>query len=134
MTQDREELKRLAEAATQGEWHRCTHLQSAEKDTACPCGYRGGIWSVDLDVILLEMGGPTTPGEEGLDAPRAPRSVELANAAFIEAVRPDAVLSLLSDLEAMQEENAALKVRVARWEPSIMVSSASSSRSKEPEA
>lgn len=92
-------LEKLADEATPGEWKRCHHLMGPEQDASCPCGYRGGIWSEDKDCIILEMGGPTTPGEEGLDAPRLPRPEELANAAFIAAANPATIKALIAELK-----------------------------------
>lgn len=68
---------------TPGPWLLCRHLQSAQTDAACPCGYRGGIWGPDGDCIICEMGSEVTSGQEGLEPPRFPRDVELANARLI---------------------------------------------------
>jgi len=70
---------------TPGPWHLCRHLQSLEADAACPCGYRGGIFGGDEAGMVCEMGSTVIPGEEGLEAPRYPRPVELANARLIAA-------------------------------------------------
>lgn len=109
---DLERLAKLADEATPGEWKRCHHLMGPEQDASCPCGYRGGIWSEDKDCIILEMGGPKTPGEEGLDPPRLPRAEELANAAFIAAANPATIKTLLARVAALEEENADLKENV----------------------
>lgn len=78
---------------TPGPWKLCRHLQSAEKDAACPCGYRGGIWGADGEHIVCEMGSTATPGQEGLEPPRYERPTELANAALI-AAAPDLYAAL----------------------------------------
>jgi hypothetical protein len=85
-----EELRALAEGATPGPWTRCFHLQSAENDASCPCGYRGGIWSGDGSLIVCEMGGDSGGEGIGPPAPRAERSAELANAALICFIRNNA--------------------------------------------
>jgi hypothetical protein len=87
---------------TPGPWGLCHHLESAENDAACPCGYRGGIWGPDGERTICEMGSTLVPGEEGLEAPRYPRPVELANARLI-AAAPDlaeALDWLLASIEA----------------------------------
>ena len=86
MTKDElERLEKLAGEATAAGWKLCHHLQSAEKDASCPCGYRGGIWGPDGEHLVCEMGSTVTPGEEALTIPRYERRVELANAALIVA-------------------------------------------------
>lgn len=87
---------------TPGPWHLCTHLQSAEKDAACPCGYRGGIWGSDQEHLICEMGSTVTIGQEGLEPARYPRPTELANARLIVAAPELAVMvrELLSVHEA----------------------------------
>lgn len=84
-----------AAAFTPGPWHLCHHLESAEKDASCPCGYRGGIWGSDGEHVVCEMGSTLVVGEEGLCPPRYPRPVELANARLI-ATAPD-MLAVLED-------------------------------------
>jgi hypothetical protein len=83
-------------AFTPGPWRLCHHLQSAEKDAECPCGYRGGIWGSDEEHVVCEMGSTEHVGEEGLCPPRYPRPVELANARLI-AAAPE-LLEALSDM------------------------------------
>ena len=78
---------------TPGPWKLCFHLQSAENDASCPCGYRGGIWGNDGDHMVCEMGSTSTPGEEGLAPARYPRAIELANARLISAA-PDLLEAL----------------------------------------
>lgn len=69
-------------AHTKGPWVLCAHLIDGDK---CPCGYRGSIWGPDEQHVICEMGSTVIAGEEGLEAPRYPRAVELANAALIAA-------------------------------------------------
>lgn len=83
------------EQHTPGPWGLCHHLQSAEKDAACPCGYRGGIWGPDGEHIICEMGSTETEGQEGLSPARYDRPTELANALLI-AAAPDMLAALHS--------------------------------------
>jgi hypothetical protein len=78
---------------TPGPWHRCFHLESAENDASCSCGYRGGIWGPDEEHTICEMGSTLIKGEEGLCPPRYPRDVELANGRLI-AAAPDLLEAL----------------------------------------
>jgi len=64
-------------------WKMCHHLQSPEKDASCPCGYRGGIWGVEGETMVLEMGSTVTEGHESLTIPRYKREIEIQNAHFI---------------------------------------------------
>ena len=82
MTQDREELKRLAEAALSEPW---ATVVSGPK--------------LEADEIMVKVA-------DGRDWPVV--------AEFILAAKPQTVLSLLSDLEAMQEENGRLR-KALRW-------------------
>lgn len=86
---------------TPGPWHLCHHLESAEKDASCPCGYRGGIWGSDEEHVVCEMGSADIAGEEGLSPPRYPRAVELANARLI-AAAPDLLEALRLVLPAAE--------------------------------
>ncbi len=70
---------------TPGPWLLCHHLQDAQKDAACPCGYVGGIWGPDQENMICEMGVQVPKGEEGVSPGRYPRAVELANARLIAA-------------------------------------------------
>ena len=99
-----------AAAFTPGPWHLCHHLESAEKDASCPCGYRGGIWGSDGEHVVCEMGSTLVVGEEGLCPPRYPRPVELANARLI-ATAPE-LLAVAQRYEAW-EANLVLH---GRWE------------------
>jgi hypothetical protein len=63
-------------------WDLCRHLESAEKDTACKCGYRGGIWGDAGELLVCEM--RNCDLHEGHDMiPVGDRATQLANAAFI---------------------------------------------------
>jgi hypothetical protein len=63
-------------------WQLCHHLQSAEKDASCPCGYRGGIWGDGGELLVCEMRNCNL--HEGHDmTPVGDRATQLANAAFI---------------------------------------------------
>lgn len=63
-------------------WDLCHHLQSAEKDASCKCGYRGGIWGGDGEVLVLEMGNCNRhEGHDMVDT--GDRPTQLANAAFV---------------------------------------------------
>lgn len=63
-------------------WQLCHHLQSAEKDASCKCGYRGGIWGGEGEVLVCEMGNCNRhEGHDMVDT--GDRPTQLANAAFI---------------------------------------------------
>lgn len=97
MTQDREELKRLAEAATQGEWgvedpmDHCLTIVSNPADPVYDWKWIATCEWPDEDDHLVTS-----------------REVK-ANAAFIAAANPAAILSLLSDLEARDAEIESLR-------------------------
>lgn len=75
-------------------WGLCHHLQSEEKDKSCNCGYRGGIFGPDGEHMICEIGSTVIKGEEGLETPRYPRSIELANAKLI-AAAPELLEALI---------------------------------------
>ena len=105
MTQDREELRRLAKAATQGEWiihPRFPEYVVPEAHAERPIGGHEDD-RIDLAQYAQEIASLT------YDRHR-PKSETRATAAFIAAANPAAVLSLLSDLEAMQEALKHLQV------------------------
>lgn len=82
---------------TPGPWTLCTHLESAGKDRACGCGYRGVIFgpSHDPAMAICQPGhDPAAKGEEGTEPQRYPREVELANARLI-AASPDLLAALI---------------------------------------
>jgi hypothetical protein len=63
-------------------WNLCHHLESAEKDASCQCGYRGGIWGNKGELLVCEM--RNCDLHEGHDMIRVgSRAEQLANAAFI---------------------------------------------------
>lgn len=80
-------------------WQLCHHLQSAEKDASCPCGYRGGIWGDDGELLVCEM--RNCDLHEGHDmTPVGDRATQLANATFIvKAVNAhEAMIEALKDI------------------------------------
>lgn len=69
---------------TPGPWLRCHHLQSAEKDASCPCGFPGDIWGGDQEAVVCSIGSHC--GYQGWEmVPRYDRATELANARLISA-------------------------------------------------
>ena len=63
-------------------WQLCHHLESAEKDASCKCGYRGGIWGEGGELLVCEM--RNCDQHEGHDmTPVGDRATQLANAALI---------------------------------------------------
>lgn len=95
---------------TSGPWHLCQHLMDNDK---CSCGYRGGIWGSDGEHMVCEMGSTAILGQEGLEAPRYTRDVEIANARLI-AAAPDLLEALLMVLEiGLADEDGAGQVEDA---------------------
>lgn len=83
-------------------WQLCHHLQSDEKDASCKCGYRGGIWGGDGEVLVCEMGNCNRhEGHDMVDT--GDRPTQLANAAFIvKAVNNhEALVAALTELHAV---------------------------------
>lgn len=101
------EVEARCAAATEGPWVECRHLESVEADAACGCGYRGGIFGLEFDpsYMVCEMGSTLIPGEEGLEAPRYPRPLEIANARFIAHARTD-VPKLLAEIRRLKAQLA----------------------------
>lgn len=97
---DLDALERAARAATPGEWILCQHLLDHDQ---CSCGYRGGIFGPDGEYMICEMGSTVVEGEEGLEAPRYERSVEIANAEFMVTATPSVVLAFVAAHRALQE-------------------------------
>lgn len=81
---NKQELRRLAEAATRGPWRACGHDRGG-----CSCGM---IWSRAADLPVAEA----WRGDE--EAPEPPEGAK-ANAIFIAEANPAAILSLLDELE-----------------------------------
>lgn len=77
-----EQVAEALKGVTPGPWNLCAHL-AYENENGCTCGYRGVIYAGDTDYAVCQPGHDATPGEEGLDPPRLPRSEEIANARFI---------------------------------------------------
>lgn len=96
---------------TPGPWHCCHHLQSAEKDASCACGFPGNIWGGDGEHIVCSIGSHCTHQGWEMD-PRYPRDVELANAQLI-AAAPD-LLAALTALYDTTTANDPELVRAAR--------------------
>lgn len=94
-------IRERLENAAPGPWMLCHHLVSVEHDNSCPCGFRGQITS-EGEFSVCEMGSTCTPGEEGLELPRYPRSKEIANAHLI-AAAPDDISYLLVALAEARE-------------------------------
>lgn len=96
--------------ATPRPWGLCFHLQSAENDASCKCGYRGSIWSACGEYIVCEMGSSPDHDETGKvaghSAPQAYRHIQLADAALIvRAVNHfDEVVEVLRILAAEADE------------------------------
>lgn len=91
----------MASDHTPTPWQACFHLRSAENDKSCPCGYRGGIWGDNGNLLVCEMRNCRL--SEGSDMiPVGTREEQLANAALIvEAVNSyEANKGRLSELEA----------------------------------
>ena len=97
------EVSERAEKATNGPWKLCHHLQSIEKDKACPCGAPGTIWGGDGEHVICEMG-ISDPEGMGMVPPRYSRELEISNAHFISNARTD--IHLL--LEIVRIHNEAL--------------------------
>jgi len=89
--------------ATRGPWKRCAHLADEHVDSECGCGYRGGIWGADGELVICEMGGtPCAEDPQGDKLlPEAPREQQLADAAFITNARQD-VPALLAEVERLR--------------------------------
>lgn len=107
---DLDELERLANAATPGEWEQC-----GKKSVGCQCGL---IWSKLAEGIVAKaMSAENAPDEEkeGFTAEQAKK-----NAAFIAALNPQTALLLISEarkvagLEAELAEYKAGAVRITR--------------------
>jgi hypothetical protein len=105
------EIKSRAQAAAPGHLQLCQHLTSPAKDASCSCGYRGAIFTSDGGQMVCEMGSTITPGEEGLEAARMPREVELATAHFFANANPD-VLELVAEVERLNAALGQLSERV----------------------
>jgi hypothetical protein len=90
---------------TSGPWVLCFHLESAENDASCPCGYRGGIWGADQERMICEMGSTVTPGQEGMEPARYDRATELCNARLI-AAAPTMLDALRAADEALAQITA----------------------------
>ena len=94
---------------TPGPWQPCTHLRERD-DCACPCGYRGGIWSGDGESIVCEMGG--SPEQDGTKiVPERPRVAQFEDADFIVAAAdPEYGLqALAAEVERLQERENPVK-------------------------
>ena len=98
------ELKRLAEAATRGEW------QVVETELPCRIGrphIERRIFTVK-DHPQLKAPYPVVNGSIALGTDETPVhhmvSMSADDAAFIAAANPDAVLALISEIEAMRKE------------------------------
>lgn len=93
MTRDRiEELKRLAEKATQGEWRQCGGMTPAYRAITSPSGY-----------VVFGMADSTVHTEHG-NAINSPNFDEQdANARYIAAANPQTILSLLALAERALE-------------------------------
>lgn len=83
-------------------WTLCHHLQSAEKDASCMCGYRGGIGGGDGKGLICEMGSTEIKGEESLTLPRYAREQELANARLI-SVAPELLEAMIEFVERVDK-------------------------------
>jgi hypothetical protein len=81
MTINKDELRRLAEAATPGLWHHATDV--------------GQVGSVDVGDRVLAQAQQLSPRDN------AQRD---ANASFIAAANPSTILALLDELEAAQRD------------------------------
>lgn len=86
---NKQELRRLAEAATPGPWKECGHARGG-----CSCGM---VWSRAADLPVAEA----WRGDQ--EAPE-PAEGSKANAAFIAAANPSAILSLLDELEQYRKD------------------------------
>lgn len=113
MTRSREEeIEARLAAATPGDWRLCHHLQSAEKDASCPCGFPGDIWSSDGNHVVCSIGPHCLPADQNLGPPRYERAQELANAALIAHTHSDLtfllsqVRGLRKHVEALEKERA----------------------------
>ena len=85
----RDELRRLAGAATPGPWQECGHARGG-----CRCG---NVWSVPSD-------GPVATAflEDDSAGISVPLEVMQANAAFIAACDPQTVAALLARLDELE--------------------------------
>lgn len=88
MTINKDELRRLAEAATPGPWH----YYAGETDEEA-------AWSTQFPTV----GGPDSEiiGTEGF---YSEKSRDEANAEFVAAANPTTILALLDELEAAQKD------------------------------
>lgn len=86
-SEDLQQLKALAMAATRGRWRECGHERGG-----CVCGQ---IWSVeaDLPIATAERGDE----EIGVITPEFYKP----NAAYIAAASPDVVLALIARIESL---------------------------------
>lgn len=95
---NKQELRRLAEAATPGPWKECGHARGG-----CSCGM---VWSRAADLPVAEA----WRGDQ--EAPE-PAEGAKANAAFIAAANPAAILSLLDELERAESDAERLRMQLA---------------------
>lgn len=109
---DLEGLRALLEKATPGPWAPCHHLKSPKDDASCPCGYRGGVWGNDGEVVVFEMGSTADQDGDYL-LPVADRATQLADAALIVAA-VNALPTLLAELTALR---SAAQPAAERWQP-----------------
>ncbi len=98
MEVNKEELRRLAEAATPGPWREC----GADRG-GCACGQ---VWSISLDCPVAEVW-------QGDDVIGEPEQGAMANAAFIAKANPAAIISLLDENAQLRAENERLRAQLA---------------------
>lgn len=100
---NKQELRRLAEAASPGPWRQC----GADKDSkSCACGQ---IWSTSVDELVAEV----FAGAEALGAPAAGAG---CNARFIAKANPATILELLDQVEALSQDASRYRaLREMNW-------------------
>jgi len=103
----KEELLRLAEAATPGPWREC----GADRG-GCACGQ---VWSISSDC-------PVAEAWRGDDVIGEPEQGAMANAAFIAKANPAAILSLLDENAQLRAENERIRRELTAFRKNTSIS------------